>query len=73
MSSFIGQNPYHLLLATYNEILSQMIEIWMKEHLISDNMICNIVNLVSLKKSQRMMNNVEVTYKVDAARSVTPS
>jgi hypothetical protein len=36
--------PYLILLATCDEILSWMIEIWMKIHLVGDNN-CNIVYL----------------------------
>ena len=35
---------YLLLLSTSDEILSWMIEIWMKDHLVSDSK-CNTVNL----------------------------
>ena len=40
--------PYLLLLATCDEILSWMIEIWMKNDFVSDS-ICNILILLSLK------------------------
>jgi hypothetical protein len=36
--------PYILLSATCDEILSRVITIWMKTHLVSDNN-CNTVNL----------------------------
>ena len=45
MDEFIHQSkPYLLLLATCDEILSWMIEIWMENHLISDSN-CNSVSL----------------------------
>ena len=44
MDGFIHQpKPYLLLFATCDEMLSWMIEIWMKNHLVSNNN-CNIVN-----------------------------
>ena len=36
--------PYLLFSTSYDEILSWMIENWMKSHLVSDN-ICNTVNI----------------------------
>ena len=45
MDEFIPwSKPYILLSATCDKILSWMIEIWMKNHLVSDN-ICNTVKL----------------------------
>jgi len=45
MDEFIRwPTPYLILLATCDEKLSWMIEIWMKIHLVSDNN-CNDVNL----------------------------
>ena len=55
--------PYLLLSITCNEILSWMIEIWMKKHLVSDSS-CNIVNLVMTQKLQGMTNNVGSTFRV---------
>ena len=52
MSSFIDQNPAFLLSATCNEILSLMIEIWMKNHLVSVGN-WDIVNLYSLQKNYK--------------------
>ena len=63
MSSWIGQNPNLLLATTCDEILSCMIEIWMKHHLVSDNN-CNIVILKPSKKSQGMANSVGLTFSV---------
>ena len=63
MSSCIGQNPNLLLSTTCDEILSCMIEIWMKNHLVSDSN-CNPVNLSSPKKSQGMANSVGLTFNV---------
>jgi hypothetical protein len=40
-----------------------MIEIWMKNHLVSES-ICNIVNLLSFKKLQGMINNDGVTFSI---------
>ena len=58
MDEFIHwPKPYLLLSATCDEILSWMIEIWMKNHLVSDNN-CNIVKIKSLKYLQGMANNV---------------
>ena len=45
MDEFIHRpKPYLLLSATRDEILSWMIEMWMKNHLVSDGN-CNTVNL----------------------------
>ena len=44
MSSSIGQNPYLLFSTTFDEILSRMIEIWMKNKMVTDSNY-NIVNL----------------------------
>ena len=45
MDEFIhSPKPELLLPATCDEILSRVIEIWMKTHLVSDN-ICNTINL----------------------------
>ena len=51
---------YLLLLATYDEILSWLIEIWMKNCLVSSsNYKCN-----PPKKLQGMENNVRLTFSV---------
>jgi hypothetical protein len=53
MDEFINwPKPCFLLSATCDEILSWMIEFWMKTHLISDN-DCNIVNLSYPQKITR--------------------
>jgi hypothetical protein len=46
MTSSIGQKPYLRLLATCDEMLLWMIEIWMENHLVSDSN-CNTINLYS--------------------------
>jgi hypothetical protein len=47
MDAFIHwSKPYLLLSATYDETLSWMIEIWMKNYLVSDN-DCNNISLKS--------------------------
>ena len=47
MDEFIHRpKPYILLSTTCDEILSWMIEIWMKNHLINDSN-CNTINLLS--------------------------
>ena len=63
MSSSIGQTLTFLLLATCDEILSWMIEIWMKNVLVSGSN-CNIVILLSSKNLQGMRNNIGLTYRV---------
>ena len=63
MSSSIGQTPNLLLSSTCDEILSWMIEIWMKTQLVSDSN-CNIVNLYSPKKLQGMTNNISFIFNV---------
>ena len=45
MDEFIyWSKPYLLFSTTCDEILSWMLEVWMKNHLVGDN-YCNIVNL----------------------------
>ena len=45
MDEFINwPKPYLLLSATCDELLSQMIKVWMKNRLVSDNN-CNTINL----------------------------
>ena len=64
MNVFIHwSKPYLPLSATCDEILSWMIEIWMKKHLVS-NSNCNTVNLESLKILQGMTNNVGLAFSV---------
>ena len=46
-----------------DEISSWMIEIWMKNHLVSDSN-CNTVNIFSLKKLQGMTYNIGLTLSV---------
>ena len=64
MSSSIGKKLRPLLSATCDEILSCIIEFWMKNHLINDNN-CDIVNLKSPKKLQGMTNNIGLRFSVD--------
>ena len=54
---------YLLLSATRDEILSWMIEIWMKNHFVSDNN-CDILNLLSPKKFTRNDKHVGLTFSV---------
>ena len=64
MDEFIRwPKPYLLLSATCDEILSWMIEIWMKNHLVSDSN-CNTIRLYSSKTLQGMANNVGLTLSV---------
>ena len=59
-TSFHWPKPYLLLSSTCDEILSWMIQIWMKIHLVSDSNC----NTVYLKKLQEMTNHVGVTLSV---------
>ena len=52
MGSSDGQNPAFFLLATCDEILSWMIEIWMENHL-GRHSKCNTVNLLSPQKNYK--------------------
>jgi hypothetical protein len=62
MDEFIHRPKLYLLLSTTcDEILSWMIVIWMKNHLVSDS-YCNTVNLESPKISQGLINNIGLTY-----------
>ena len=67
MTSSIGQKPYLLLSATFDEILSWMIEIWMQNQLIIDSN-CNTANLYS-KKLQGMTNNIGLTFSVSDTKT----
>ena len=58
MSLTIG----HLSSICY-EMLSWMIEIWVKSYLVSDSN-CNVINLESPKNLQIMKNNVGLTFSV---------
>ena len=62
MDAFIHwQKPYHLLSTTCDGILSWMVQIWIKNQLISDNN-CNIVDLYNaLNFLQGMTNSVGLT------------
>jgi len=55
--------PYFLLSITCDEMLSWMIEIWMKNHSVSDSN-CNTINLNPLKILQEMTNNVGLAFSV---------
>ena len=57
--------PYLLLSATCDEILSWMVEIWMKNQSVSDSFI--IYNPPPKKKLQGMTNNYGLTFSVDDA------
>jgi hypothetical protein len=64
MGEFIHwPKPYLLLSTTCDEIVSWMLEIWMKKQLVSDNNY-NIVNLYPPKFSQRMTKYVGLTFSV---------
>jgi len=64
MSSSIGQNPTFLLSTTCNEMLSLMIENWMKNHLVSDH-ICNTIVYNPPKRfTKKMAYNVGLTFSV---------
>jgi hypothetical protein len=54
---------YLLLSATCDETLSWMIEMQMKNHLVSDSN-CNVVNLQSPKRLQGMTNHIAFTFSV---------
>ena len=55
--------PYRLLSTTCDEILSWIIGMWMKNHLVSGSN-CNTVNLKSLNLLQGMTNNVGLAFSV---------
>ena len=60
MDEFIHWPKLYFLLSTAcDEILLWVIEIWMKDHLLSDNYNCNTINL------QGMTNNVGLTSMSD--------
>ena len=66
MVEFIHWEKFHILLTTTcDEILSWMIKIWLKIHLVSDSK-CNYVNLYGIPKQifSRMTNNVGLTLSV---------
>ena len=67
MDEFIHwPKPYLLLSATCDEILSWVIEVWMKNHLVSDGN-CNTVNLdppPNFLKKRGMTNNVGLAFIV---------
>ena len=61
---FIHRSKSYLLLsATCDEILSWIIQIWMKNHLVTDS-DCNTVNLQSPQNLQGMTFNVGLTFGV---------
>ena len=60
MSSSIGQKPNLFLSATCGEMLSWMIEIWMKNHLV----IATLPIYNPQKNLQRKTNNVGFTFSV---------
>ena len=64
MDEFIHwPKPYLLLSATVDEVLSWMIENWMKNHLVSGSN-CNTVNVETPHKLQGVTNNVGLTFSV---------
>ena len=63
MSSSNWPKPYLLLSATCDEMLSWMIEIWMKNHLVSDKN-CNIVVYNPPQNLQGMTNDVGLKFCV---------
>ena len=63
MSSSIGQNPSFSCPQLLMKILSWTIEIWMRNHLVSDT-DCSIVNLYNPNFLQGMTNNVGLTFNV---------
>jgi hypothetical protein len=62
MVEFIHWLVYFLMSTTLDEILSWIIKIWMKNHLVSDGN-CDIVNLES-PNLQGMTNYVEIPCSV---------
>ena len=64
MDEFIlWPKPYLLLSTTCDAILSWMIGIWMKNHLVSDSN-CKTSTYNSPKKLQGMTNNIGLTISV---------
>jgi hypothetical protein len=63
MSSSIGQTSTFSCQKLVMKDLSHMIEIWMKDHFVS-NSNCNTVNLYSPEKLQGMKNNVGLVFSV---------
>jgi hypothetical protein len=64
MDGFIHwPNPNLLVSTTCDEVLSWMIEIWMKNRFVSDSH-CNIVFYNAPKKLQGMTNNVGLAFSV---------
>ena len=62
MDKFVHQpKPYLILSVTCNTILSWMIKIWMKRHLVTDS-ICNTI--IPQKSLQGRKNNVGLTFSV---------
>ena len=65
MDEFIHwPKPYLHLSATCDEILSWMIEIWTKNHFVSDNNCNSTVNPKCPKNLQGVTNNVGLTFSV---------
>ena len=60
---------YLLLSPTCDDMLSWMIEFWIKNHLLSDSKY-NTINLQSPKKLQGMTNNAGLTFSVGVLHHV---
>ena len=68
MSSSIGQKPYLLVSTTCDETLLWVIEIWMKNHLVSDSN-CNTVILypsppITFLKNYKEWQKIALTLSV---------
>ena len=64
MDEFIRwPKPYLLLSATCDEMLSWMVENWIKSHVVRDSN-CNTVNPFSPQKLQGMTTNLGLTFSV---------
>ena len=55
--------PYRLLSPTWDEILSWVVETWMKNHLVSDGIV--IYNTYFILFYKEWLNNVGLTFSVD--------
>ena len=58
MISLVGQDFTFSCQQLCDEIFSWMIDVWMKDHLVSDNNCNNVITSVIV---QEMTNNVELT------------
>ena len=65
MDEFVHWPKLYLLLSsTCDEILSWMIKLWMKNHLISNNNLQDRKSIIFLKSLQGMTNNIGSTLSV---------